>query len=88
MKITTEEYEEEIDSQKLKMEDPAKNEKVAGREVYLHIAWADSMATIIKGAKLDKSTTHIRQVRKELPVILREKIGTGHADWNDFLQAV
>ena len=88
VKKTTEEYEEEIDSQKLKTEDLAKKEKVAGREVYSHIAWADRMATIIKGAKLDKSTTHIRQVRKELPVILREKIGTGHADWNDFLQAV
>ena len=87
-KKTVEEYEEEIASQKLKTEDLAKKEKVAGREVYSHIAWADRMATIIKGAKLEKTTTHIRQVRKELPVILREKIGTGHADWDDFLQAV
>lgn len=88
VKKTAEEYEEEIASQRLKTEDLAKKETVAGREVYTHIAWADRMATIIKGAKLETSTTHIRQVRKELPVILREKLGTGHADWNAFLQAV
>ena len=30
----------------------------------------------------------LRQVRKSLPTILREKIGTGHADWEAFLKAV
>jgi hypothetical protein len=88
VKKTAEEYEEEIESQKLKTEDLAKKETVAGREVYSHIAWADRMGTIVKGAKLENSTTYVRQVRKELPDILKEKIGTGHADWTTFLQAV
>ena len=87
-KKTDDEYEDEILGRKLKTEDLGKKEKVAGREVYTHIAWADKMATTIKGAKLEKATTHVRQVRKELPTILREKVGMGHADWDAFLKAV
>ena len=87
-KKTNEEYEEEIREVLLKTEDLGKKEKVAGREVYTHIAWADKMATVIGGAKLEKTTTHIGHVRKNLPMIVREKIGTGHADWVDFLKAV
>lgn len=87
-KKTNEEYEEEIRDLQIKMEDLGKKEKVAGREVYTHIAWADKMGTIIKGAKLEKTTTHIGHVRKNLPKLLREKIGAGHADWAEFLKAV
>jgi hypothetical protein len=87
-KKTTEEYEEEITGLRLKMEDLGKKEKTAGREVYSHIAWADKMTTIVKGAKIETTTTYIGQVRKELPKLLREKIGAGHADWTAFLQAV
>jgi len=88
VKKTTEEYEEEITNAKLKMEDLGKKEKVAGREVYSHIAWADRMGTIIRGAKLENAATYIGHVRKELPKLLREKIGAGHKDWSTFLQAV
>ena len=87
-KKTTEEYEEEITGLRLKMEDLGKKEKIAGREIYSHIVWADKMATVVKGAKLDTTTTYIGHVRKELPKLLREKIGAGHADWTTFLQAV
>ena len=37
---------------------------------------------------LETTTTYIGQVRKELPKLLREKIGAGHTDWMMFLQAV
>ena len=70
------------------MEDMGKKEKVAGQEVYTHIAWADKMGMVIKGAKLENTTMHIGHVRKNLPKLLREKIGAGHADWNVFLEAV
>jgi hypothetical protein len=87
-KKTMEEYKEEITEHRLETEDLAKKEKVAGRYVYSHIAWADRMETIVKGAKLQKMATHIRQVRKNLPTILREKIGTGHTDWDEILKAI
>ena len=32
--------------------------------------------------------TYIGHVRKELPKLLREKVGAGHGDWTAFLQAV
>lgn len=73
---TDDEYEDEILGRKLKVEDLVKKEKVGGREVYSHLTWADKIALAVKGAKLNKTTTHIRQVRKDLPTILREKIGT------------
>jgi hypothetical protein len=88
VKKTTEEYEEEIMGLHLKTADLGQKEKVAGRDVYVHIAWADRMAVIIKGAKLESTTTYIGQVRKELPKLLREKIGAGHADWKAFLKAI
>ena len=87
-KKTTEEYEEEITGLRLKIEDLGKKEKMAGREVYSHIAWADKMMTIVKGAKIEATTTYIGHVRRELPKLLREKVGTGHTDWTAFLQAV
>ena len=87
-KKTTEEYEEEIIGLRLKMEDLGKKEKTAGREVYSHIVWADKMATIVKGAKIETTTTYIGHVRRELPRLLREKVGAGHANWTSFLQAV
>ena len=74
-KKTTEEYEEEITGLQLKMEDLGIKEKTARREVYSHIAWADKMTTIVKGAKIETMTTYISHVRKELPKILREKVG-------------
>jgi hypothetical protein len=88
VKKTVEEYEQEITSLRLKMEDVGKKETVAGREVYSHIAWADDMAVIVRGAKLETTSTFIGHVRKELPKLLREKVGTGHADWTAFLQGI
>lgn len=87
-KKTTEEYEEEITGLKLKTEDLGKKEKTAGREVYSHIVWVDKMATIVKGAKIETTTTYIGHVKKELPRSLREKVGAGHTDWTTFLKAV
>jgi hypothetical protein len=88
VKKTEEEYEDEIVGRKLTTDDLGKKEKVEGMEVYSHVAWADKMAITIKSARLEKTTTHIRQVRRDLPEILGDKVGTGHADWNSFLQAI
>ena len=88
VKKTKEEYEEEITGTQLQMEDLGKKEKTAGRETYSHIVWADKMETIVRGAKIELTTTYIRHVRKDLPKLIREKIGTGHTDWTAFLQAV
>lgn len=88
VKKTEEEYEDEIVGKILTTEELGKKEKIEGMEVYSHIAWADKLATIVKSAKLEKTTTHIRQVRRNLPEILGDKVGTGHADWTAFLQAI
>ena len=88
IKKTEEEYEDEILGRKLKEEDLGKKEKMGGTDVYTHITWADKMATSVRGAGIEGSNNHVRQVRKELPGIIREKVKTGHANWNTFLQVV
>lgn len=88
VKKTREEYEEDIIGTRLQMEDLGKKEKIAGRETYSHIVWADKMETIAKGAKIETTTTYIGHVRKELPKLLREKVGAGHTSWTTFLQAI
>jgi hypothetical protein len=70
------------------MEELGKKEKTAGREVYSHIVWADKMETLVKGAKIETTTTYIGHVRKELPKPIREKVGAGYTDWLSFLDAV
>lgn len=74
--------------QKLKMEDLGKKEKDKGQDICMHIAWADKMGTIIRGVKLEDTTTYIGSMHKGLPTLLQEKIGTGHADWTAFLQVL
>ena len=88
MKKTIAEYEKEITGLKLKVEDLGKKEKTGGREVYSHIVWADKMLTIVQGAKLETTTTYIGHVRRELPKIIKEKVGASHVNWTAFLQAI
>ena len=88
VKKTIEEYEEEITGLPLKMEDLGKKEMIVGREVYTHVTWADKMETIVIGAKSENTVTYIGHICKELPKLVREKVGTGHKDWTTFLQAI
>jgi len=67
VKKTKEEYEEEITGFKLRMEDLGKKEKTAGRETYSHIAWADKMDTIVRGAKIEETTTYIGTSERNSP---------------------
>jgi hypothetical protein len=74
-KKTTEEYEKKILDFRLKMEDLGKKETASGREVHAHITWVDDMEDIVRGAKLETTTNYISHIRKELPKLLREKVG-------------
>jgi hypothetical protein len=76
VKKMVEEYEQEITSLRLNMEDLGKKAMVAGKEVYAHITWADNMEAVVIGAKLETTMTFIGHVRRELPKLLREKVGT------------
>ena len=56
------EYEEELLGLKLRAQDLGRKEEVAGREVYMHIAWADNMWRLAKGARVEAGLTYIGQV--------------------------
>ena len=42
------------------------------------------MLTIVRGAKLETTTTYIGHVRRELPKIIKEKVSVSHVDWTAF----
>ena len=79
------EYEDEIKRNKLKTEDLGEKE-VFPEGRYTPTSHGLTMETSIKGAKWEKTTNHIHQVRKVIPSILQEKLRTGHADWEVFLK--
>ena len=56
------EYEEELLGLMLRAQDLGRKEQVAGREVYTHIAWADNMQRLAKGARVEAGLTYIGQV--------------------------
>jgi hypothetical protein len=88
VKKTPTEYEEELLSTKLKVEELGKKEEVAGRETYTHIVWADKMARLAKGAGVETGSTYIGQVIKGLPRVLKERVAGSYKSWDAFLTAV
>ena len=62
VKKTSMEYEEELLGLMLRAQDLGRKEQVVGREVYTHIAWADNMRRLAKGAGVEAGLTYIGQV--------------------------
>jgi len=88
VKKTSMEYEEELLGLKLRAQDLGRKEEVAGREMYTHIAWADNMRRLAKGAGVEAGSTYIGQVRKSLPLLIKEKVSGSYRTWALFLAAV
>lgn len=87
-KKTVMEYKEELLGLKLKAEDLGKKEAVAGRDTYTHIVWANKLQKLAKGAGVNNRATYIGQVKKSLPMVVKEKVGDKYATWAAFLKAV
>ncbi|KAJ7676201.1 hypothetical protein B0H17DRAFT_945530 [Mycena rosella] len=81
-------YELELAETKLSEKDLGKKESVLGREVWMHIIWADKMQKLAVGAKVDTGTMYITHARRGLPDTIKDKIPSTFANWTAFLKAV
>lgn len=81
-------YEEELLALRLKDEELGTRIASGKRETHAHIAWADKMATLAKGAKVYDSDVLIGEVVKNLPRALRMIVRGEYASWAAFLTAV
>ncbi|KAK7020246.1 hypothetical protein VNI00_017777 [Paramarasmius palmivorus] len=82
------EYEDELLALRLKEEELGKKVERHGVDVYTHIDFASRLLELAKGAGVDGTSTFIRQVRNELPDVLKEKVGSEFTDWNAFSKAI
>ncbi|KAJ6456905.1 hypothetical protein C8R45DRAFT_1185017, partial [Mycena sanguinolenta] len=74
--------------EKIRMEDLGTKVKVAERDVWAHLAWANKMQRLATSAGVAATATYIEQVRVELPRQLRTKVGRTFTDWSAFIKAV
>lgn len=63
-------------------------EDYMGVSTWSHIAFAERLLTIAKRMDLLKRVTLINTVRQSLPRIVRELVGSNHANWQAFYEAI
>ncbi|KAG6832080.1 hypothetical protein H0H93_013602, partial [Arthromyces matolae] len=89
---TRADYEREILETKLTVEMLGKTKIVggSGREVEMHVAWAEEMERLVLEARLESGTMYLREVRDGLPGIVRDglPVGEEYESWMGFLDAV
>ncbi|KAG6851949.1 hypothetical protein C0991_004647, partial [Blastosporella zonata] len=85
---STEEFKGELLGCMLLEETLGLKERVADREVWSHIAWADNIGIFAVGADIMNSKTYIGQVKKALPGIIRDKLADFYPNWTTFLDNV
>ncbi|KAJ6570674.1 hypothetical protein B0H10DRAFT_1839944, partial [Mycena sp. CBHHK59/15] len=81
-------YEFELSETKLLEKDLGKKETVLGREIWTHVIWADKMAKLAAGAKVNTGTMYIAHTRRGLPDIIKDKLVVNFVNWDAFLKAV
>lgn len=88
VKKTPQEYEDELMNTHLEETALAKKVDVGGSEVWSHVAWADKIYRIAANAGIESTSTYIGLIRKSLPDLIKEKVGTAQKDWTAFADAV
>lgn len=82
------EYEDDLLKLRLREADLGKKVEVGGREVWAHVKWANDALKLATKAKISTTATLIRQVRRELPDVIKDNVGAKPTDWTVFTKAV
>lgn len=88
IKKTHADYEAELTTKLLKEEELGKKVTKAGVDKWAHIVWAEEILQTAKQAGIAEGTLLIGIVRKALPDLLKEKLGTKFESWTAFATAV
>ncbi|KAJ3738156.1 hypothetical protein EV360DRAFT_77084, partial [Lentinula raphanica] len=56
--------------------------------VYTHIEFANQLLDLARGAGISNSNTFIRQVRSEMPDLLKDKVTADFQTWTQFCEAI
>lgn len=88
VKKSAQEYEDELMSTKLETSALGTKVTVGGMEVWSHVAWANGILRIAVNAGVQESSTYIGLVRKGLPDLIKEKVGTSFDNWTLFTDEV
>ncbi|KAF8799841.1 hypothetical protein BYT27DRAFT_7217383 [Phlegmacium glaucopus] len=88
VKKTRDDLERELEGMKLKVESLGQTEKIAGDDVWTHIAFAEKVLDLAKQAKINQSSSGIWKVCDNLPDALKEKITSTYKDWTSFCDAI
>ncbi|KAF6753862.1 hypothetical protein DFP72DRAFT_1069071 [Ephemerocybe angulata] len=81
-------YEEELLATKLKESEMGSTVTVGKREVAAHVAWADKVEVLAKGAGVYNLSILLSTVVKQLPLALRAATSGEQSTWKEFLVAV
>ncbi|KAJ7112700.1 hypothetical protein C8R44DRAFT_631597 [Mycena epipterygia] len=85
---TAQEWERELASLKLTVEELGTTVKVSSADVFAHVHFAGRLLEIAKLAKIDGTTSGIWQARDALPEVIRDKVPSTQTDWTTFTAAI
>ncbi len=88
IKKTSSQYEDELLATVLKEETLGLKVQRGGIDKWSHVAWVEDLLAIAKSANFAAGTQYISMVRKRMPDLLREKVSTNYANWEEFASAV
>ncbi|KAH7918390.1 hypothetical protein BV22DRAFT_1024671 [Leucogyrophana mollusca] len=88
IKKTSAEMQKEICDYQLTEEELEKTVKIGGKDTHAHVAWATKVLSMAQKAKIDQTDIIIWQVRRNLPLVIRDLIATEFATWDDFIKEV
>lgn len=85
---TLAEFESELMGKILKEEELGKKVTNGGVEKWTHVVWAEEVMHIALIGKFSDGTQYISLVRKDLPDLLKQKVGAQHTNWKAFTKAI
>ncbi|KIJ66663.1 hypothetical protein HYDPIDRAFT_85952 [Hydnomerulius pinastri MD-312] len=85
---TEAEYQQELMELRLTDAEVATTVTVGGVEAWSHVVWANKAMRLAIQGKIEKSNSLIWMVRKELPDVIKEQVGSEYTDWDAFTKAV
>ncbi|KIK13139.1 hypothetical protein PISMIDRAFT_25586 [Pisolithus microcarpus 441] len=84
----SEEYQAELLAHKMAEDDVGTTKTVGRQKVWAHMKWAEEVWELAMLAEIEKGSTLIWQVKKQLPKAIWKQLDDEYADWAAFTKVV